>query len=106
MINNDVSKKMLRDACNIMYDNYKLFVENLKPLYERGLRCITIPHAHWVVMGLHKEFPEMEIKNTILRKVSTGQDFIYAAEQGFDYINLDRILMRDIEELKNYEIIV
>ena len=83
------------------YDNYKLFVDNLRPLYDRGLRCITIPHAHWVAMGLHNEFPEIEIKNTILRKVATGQDFIYAAEQGFDYVNLDRILMRDIEELKN-----
>ena len=32
------------------YDNYKLFVDNLKPLYDRGLRCITIPHAHWVAI--------------------------------------------------------
>ena len=43
----------------------------------------------------------MEIKNTILRKVATAQDFWYNAEQGFDYVNVDRILMRDIEELKN-----
>jgi hypothetical protein len=83
------------------FQNYKLFVDNLKPLYEKGLRCITIPHGHWVAMGLKKHFPEMEIKNTILRKVATGQDFWYNADQGFDYINLDRILMRDVEELKN-----
>jgi hypothetical protein len=83
------------------YENYKLFVDNLKPLYEKGLRCITIPHGHWVAMGLKKHFPEMEIKNTILRKVATGQDFWYNADQGFDYINLDRILMRDVEELKS-----
>jgi len=83
------------------FENYKLFVDNLKPLYEKGLRCITIPHGHWVAMGLKKHFPEMEIKNTILRKVATGQDFWYNADQGFDYINLDRILMRDVEELKN-----
>jgi len=83
------------------YSNYKLFIDNLKPLYERGLRGITLAHAHWVALGIKKYFPELEIKNTILRKVATGQDFIYNAEQGFDYINVDRILMRDIEELKN-----
>lgn len=83
------------------YDNYKMFVENLKPLYERGLRSMTIPHGHWVAMGLKKHFPEMMIKNTILRKVATGQDFWYNADQGFDYINLDRILMRDVQELEN-----
>jgi len=83
------------------YDNYKLFVDNLRPLYEKGLRSMTIPHGHWVAMGLKNEFPEMEIKNTILRKVATAQDFWYNAEQGFDYINVDRILMRDEEELKN-----
>ena len=80
------------------FNNYQMFIENLKPLYEKGLRCITIPHAHWVAMGLKKHFPDMEIKNTILRKVATAQDFWYNAEQGFDYINIDRILMRDVEE--------
>ena len=62
---------------------------------------MTIPHGHWVAMGLKDHFPEMHIKNTILRKVNTAQDFWYSAEQGFDYINVDRILMRDVEELKN-----
>ena len=83
------------------YDNYKLFIEHLKPLYDRGLRSITLAHGHWVAMGLKKHFPELEVKNTILRKVATAQDFWYNAEQGFDYINVDRILMRDVEELKN-----
>lgn len=57
------------------FDNYKLFVDNLKPLYEKGLRCITIPHGHWVAMGLKKHFPDMEIKNTILRKVKQAKTF-------------------------------
>lgn len=83
------------------YDNYKLFIEHLKPLYDRGLRSITLAHGHWVAMGLKKHFPELEVKNTILRKVATAQDFWYNAEQGFDYINVDRILMRDVDELKN-----
>jgi len=83
------------------YDNYKLFVENLKPLYDVGLRSATIPHGHWIAMGFKNHFPEMEIKNTILRKVATAQDYVSHAEQGFDYINLDRILMRDYDELAN-----
>jgi hypothetical protein len=83
------------------WDNYQMFCENLKPLYDQGLRSMTIPHGHWVAMGLKDLFPEMEIKNTILRKVATAQDYVYNAEQGFDYINLDRILMRDSDELSN-----
>ena len=82
------------------YDNYKLFVENFKKLYDQGVRSATVPHAHWVAMGLKKHFPALKIKNTILRKVATAQDYVLAAEQGFDYINVDRILMRDQEELK------
>jgi hypothetical protein len=82
------------------YNNLNIFIENLKPLYKNGLRSMTIPHTHWVAMGLKDNFPEMEIKNTILRKVSTAQDYVQCAEQGFDYVNVDRILMRDHEELK------
>ncbi len=83
------------------YDNYKLFVDNLKPLYDKGLRSATIPHGHWMAMGFKKYFPEMEVKNTILRKVATAHDYVLSAEQGFDYINVDRILMRDYDELSN-----
>jgi hypothetical protein len=83
------------------YDNYKLFVDNLKPLYDKGLRSATIPHGHWMAMGFKKYFPEMEVKNTILRKVATAHDYVLSAEQGFDYINIDRILMRDYDELSN-----
>ena len=61
------------------HENYKLFIDNLKPLYEKGLRSMTIPHGHWVAMGLKDHFPEMHIKNTILRKVNTAQDFWYSA---------------------------
>jgi hypothetical protein len=82
------------------YDNYKLFIENFKQLYDKGVRSATIPHAHWVAMGLKKHFPSLKIKNTILRKVCTAQDYVLAAEQGFDYVNVDRILMRDHESLK------
>ena len=82
------------------FDNYLLFKKNFKELYEAGIQSATIPHAHWVALGLKKEFPNLKIKNTILRKVATAQDYVLAAEQGFDYINIDRVLMRDLETLK------
>lgn len=82
------------------FDNYLLFKKNFAKLYESGVHSATIPHAHWVALGLKKDFPNLKIKNTILRKVATAQDYVLAAEQGFDYINIDRILMRDINELK------
>ena len=82
------------------YENYRLFKKNFKDLYDAGVTSATIPHAHWVALGLKKEFPELKIKNTILRKVATAQDYVLAAEQGFDYINIDRVLMRDLDSLK------
>ena len=75
------------------YENYRLFKKNFKDLYDAGVRSATVPHAHWVALGLKKEFPDLKVKNTILRKVVTAQDYVLAAEQGFDYINIERILM-------------
>lgn len=81
-----------------------IFIENLKPLYKAGLRSMTIPHTLWLKRGLIQQtFPDMFIKNTVLRRVKTGQEFWYAAEAGFHLINIDRILMRDrksLEEIK------
>lgn len=82
------------------FENYRLFKKNFKDLYDAGVQSATIPHAHWVALGLKKEFPNLKIKNTILRKVATAQDYVLAAEQGFDYINIDRVLMRDVDSLK------
>lgn len=83
-------------------ENLKLFINNLKPLYEMGLRSITQPSNHWMLMGaIKKAFPDMFIKNTVLKRVGTAQDFWNACEMGYDYINLDRILMRDEKELKH-----
>lgn len=83
------------------YENLQIFKSNLKYLYDAGLRSMTIPHTHWMLTGeLQKEFPEMYIKNTVLRNVNTPQQFWNAAEAGFDYINIDRKLLRDEEMLK------
>ena len=76
------------------------FVEGLKPLYDAGLRSISIPHVLWLKMGLlQKAFPNMIFKNTVLRRVRTAQEFWNHAEAGFHYVNLDRTLVRDATEL-------
>lgn len=84
--------------------NLDIFIENLKPLYRAGMRSMTIPHTLWLKRGrIQETFPEMFIKNTVLRRIRTAQEFWYAAEAGFHLINIDRILLRDrksLEEIK------
>jgi predicted O-methyltransferase YrrM len=80
--------------------NLDLFIKNFSPLYERGIRNATIPHTHWMATGQIKAaFPDLYVKNTILREVHTGQEVVNLAGYGFDYINLDRDLMRDRDAL-------
>ena len=82
--------------------NLEIFIENLKPLYKAGMRSMTIPHTLWLKRGAIQEtFPDMFIKNTVLRRVKTAQEFWYAAEAGFHLINIDRILLRDRKSLED-----
>jgi hypothetical protein len=81
-------------------ENLDLFVYNFKQLYDNGVRIATIPHTSWVASGIiQKEFPELKIKNTILRNVTKANEIVSLAKAGFHYINLDRDLMRDRESL-------
>lgn len=89
--------------------NLDLFIENFKPLYDAGIRIATLPHTIWVSTGqIQKQFPELYIKNTILREVTRPNEIVSLAKAGFHYINLDRDLMRDrdallrIKEAKDY----
>lgn len=82
-------------------DNLDLFILNFKQLYDHGIKSITIPHTHWTATGqLQKEFPDLLIKNTILRNVETAKDVAKLGESGFHYVNIHRDLMRDVESLK------
>lgn len=81
--------------------NLDLFVQNFKQLYDAGVRSATIPHTHWVATKqIQTAFPELHIKNTILRNVSRANEIAGLAEAGFHYINLDRSIMRDRDELQ------
>jgi hypothetical protein len=82
-------------------ENLNLFMENLQPLYEAGLRSMTIPHYLWMLDGkLKNKFPDMTIKNTILKKVSKPQEYVDYAKIGFDVVNIDRYNLRDRDNLK------
>lgn len=80
--------------------NLDIFIANFKPLYDAGVRNATIPHTHWMATGqIKRAFPDLYVKNTILREVRTAVEVVKLAEYGFDYINLDRDLMRDRDTL-------
>jgi len=80
--------------------NLDLFIKNFQPLYDAGVRCVTLPHTHWVATGqIQARYPELYIKNTILRDVSSASEIVNLAKAGFRYVNLDRDLMRDRDTL-------
>ena len=81
-------------------DNLRIWCEYFKPIYNAGVRIVTLPHTHWVASGMiQRIFPDLFIKNTILRNVDKPRDIINLAKAGFHYINLDRDLMRDADTL-------
>lgn len=80
-------------------ENRLLFQEEFKKIYDKGIRSITLPFSHWTQAVKH-QYPDLFIKNTILWRVRTGQQFVNAVEFGFDYINLDRELCRDRDALE------
>tara|TARA_Y100000004_G_scaffold194687_1_gene259862 strand:+ start:2956 stop:4650 length:1695 start_codon:yes stop_codon:yes gene_type:complete len=80
--------------------NLDTWIENFKPYYNSGVRVVTLPHTTWVSTGqIQKEFPELFIKNTILREVTRPNEVVALAKAGFHYVNLDRDLMRDSDSL-------
>jgi hypothetical protein len=81
-------------------ENLDLFIKNFRYVYDKGVRIATIPHTSWLLTGqIQKEFPELYIKNTILREVTRPNEIVSLAKAGFNYINLDRDLMRDRDQL-------
>lgn len=74
-----------------------LFIHNFRQIYENyNVRIATIPHTLWVSSGqIQSAFPDLKIKNTILRNVCKANDIVNLAKSGFHYINLDRDMMRD-----------
>lgn len=81
--------------------NLETWIKNFRPLYEAGVRSCTLPHTHWMLTGQVKSnFPNLFVKNTILRAVKEPREVAQLAQAGFDYVNLDRVLMRDHDRLR------
>ena len=80
--------------------NRELWIKNFKPLYEKGIKRVILPFQHWLLDGrIRREFPEIFIKNTILNMIKDPQD-VYASAQFFDFIYIDRNIMRDLDGLE------
>jgi len=88
---------------DLLYDKevLKAFMKFIKVYYDKGLRVITISDIHLMKTGiLQKQFPLLRFKNTVNHKISDTQSFVNFANLGYDYIQLDRSLSRNISELK------
>jgi hypothetical protein len=80
----------------------KIWINSFKPLYEMGIRSVTLPFTSWLMFGeIQKVYPDLYIKNTILWALSEPRQIYDAFINGFDYVNLDRNLMRSQEKLKS-----
>jgi len=85
-------------------ENLTIFIQNFKKLYDKGVRIVTIPHTLWMLTGrFQKEYPDVLIKNTILRNTQRANEVVKQVEAGFHYINFDRDLMRDEDTLKRMQ---
>jgi hypothetical protein len=87
----------------VVFDHHitQQFVEWIGSYYDRGLRSCTISSEHIMRTGwLQKRCPDMRWKSTVNQIVSDAQQFIDYAYLGYNTINLDRSLNRNIKELK------
>ncbi len=79
----------------------KSFLNWLGDFYDRGLRSCTLANNHLMRTGyLQKQFPEMKWKNTVNQQVSSAQHVLDYLYLGYNIIQLDRSLNRNVEELK------
>jgi hypothetical protein len=77
------------------------FVEWIGSYYDRGLRSCTISSEHIMRSGLLQDrCPDMRWKSTVNQIVADAQQFVDYAYLGYNTINLDRSLNRNIRELK------
>lgn len=82
------------------YNNLQLFIKNFRMLYDMGVRSCTIPFTSWMMFKeIQEEFPDLLIKNTVLQALKEPREVYESAMTGFDYINLDRNLMRSQDKL-------
>jgi collagenase-like PrtC family protease len=82
-------------------ENLDLWIQSFKPLYEAGVRLCTLPFNHWLLTGqIQKEFPELEVRSSILMDTKTATDVYNVVTSGFHSVCIDRALMRDHDTIK------
>ncbi|MFZ7132831.1 MAG: hypothetical protein ACOWWR_10775 [Eubacteriales bacterium] len=83
------------------------FLEWLQQYYDMGLRSCTLANNHLMRSGmLHKRFPEMKWKNTVNQQVSYAQQVLDYLYMGYNVIQLDRSLSRNMDELKRIKEVI
>lgn len=83
-------------------ENLDLWIESFKPLYAKGIRLCTLPFNHWLLTGqIQKEFPELEVRASILMDTKTPTDVYNVVTSGFHSVCIDRALMRDHDAIKS-----
>lgn len=83
-------------------ENLDLWIESFKPLYAKGIRLCTLPFNHWLLTGqIQKEFPELEVRASILMDTKTSTDVYNVVTSGFHSVCIDRALMRDQDTIKS-----
>ena len=81
-------------------ENLDLWIKSFKPLYESGVRVCTLPFVHWLATNQIKtEFPELEVRSSILMNTRIPTDVYNLVSNGFDSICVDRSLLRDKDTL-------
>jgi hypothetical protein len=85
----------------------KAFLNWMGEFYQRGLRSCTLANNHLIRSGiLQKRFPEMKWKNTVNQQVSNAQQVLDYLYLGFNIVQLDRSLNRNMDELKRIKEVV
>lgn len=80
------------------------FIKHLQKYYDLGIRSCTISHVHLMALGiLQQKFPEMLWKNTVNHIITKPQQIVDYHLLGYDVINLDRSLNRDMKTLKEIQ---
>jgi len=83
------------------------FMNWLQKYYDRGLRSCTLANNHLMRSGvLQDKFPEMKWKNTVNQQVFTAQQVVDYLCLGYNVIQLDRSLNRNMDELKRIKDVV
>lgn len=83
-------------------ENLDLWIQSFRPLYEAGVRLCTLPFNHWLLTGqIQKEFPELEVRSSILMDTKTPTDVYNVVTSGFHSVCIDRALMRDQDAIRS-----